>query len=111
MVASRFMPVAPKCWRLEINFRQDAVSMLWSMNLPDGIQRQRTAVDELNCVVFLKRMMFSVLKFVASSMTAAYTYKLEARCMERYVYNIVQYVSNSGMLCNYFLKTMIWWQY
>jgi exosome complex RNA-binding protein Rrp4 len=33
---------------LEINFSQDAVLMLSSMNLPDGIQRRRTAVDELN---------------------------------------------------------------
>ncbi|KVH94430.1 Exosome complex RNA-binding protein 1/RRP40/RRP4 [Cynara cardunculus var. scolymus] len=40
--------VAPKRWRLEINFSQDAVLMLSSMNLPDGIQRRRTAVDELN---------------------------------------------------------------
>lgn len=30
--------VAPKRWRLEINFSQDAVLMLSSMNLPDGIQ-------------------------------------------------------------------------
>ncbi|XP_075498484.1 uncharacterized protein LOC142536722 isoform X2 [Primulina tabacum] len=34
------------------------------------------------CVVFFKRMMFSVLKFVASSMTAAYTYKPKAKSME-----------------------------
>ncbi|XP_073283481.1 exosome complex component RRP4 homolog isoform X4 [Primulina huaijiensis] len=53
MVASQFMPVASKCWRLEINFSQDALSLLSSVNLPDGIQRQRTAVDELNmCSVF-----------------------------------------------------------
>lgn len=32
------MKVAPKRWRLEINFSQDAVLMLSSMNLPDGIQ-------------------------------------------------------------------------
>lgn len=30
--------VAPKRWRLEINFSQDAVLMLSSMNMPDGIQ-------------------------------------------------------------------------
>ncbi|KAL6505096.1 exosome non-catalytic core subunit rrp4 [Orobanche gracilis] len=42
------MEVAPKRWRLEINFSQDAVLMLSSMNLPDGNQRRRTAVDELN---------------------------------------------------------------
>ncbi|CAK9160112.1 unnamed protein product [Ilex paraguariensis] len=45
--------VAPKRWRLEINFSQDAVLMLSSMNLPDGVQRRRTAVDELNmCTIF-----------------------------------------------------------
>ncbi|XP_025822535.1 exosome complex component RRP4 homolog isoform X2 [Panicum hallii] len=46
---ARYKPeIAPKRWRLEINFSQDAVLMLSSMNLPDGIQRRRTAVDELN---------------------------------------------------------------
>ncbi|XP_073144872.1 exosome complex component RRP4 homolog [Henckelia pumila] len=48
IVVGRVIEVAPKRWRLEINFRQDAVLMLSSMNLPDGIQRRRTAVDELN---------------------------------------------------------------
>ncbi|KAG7967434.1 hypothetical protein I3843_08G098900 [Carya illinoinensis] len=40
--------VAQKRWRLDINYSQDAVLMLSSMNLPDGIQRRRTALDELN---------------------------------------------------------------
>ncbi|KAA8543196.1 hypothetical protein F0562_021309 [Nyssa sinensis] len=48
IVVGRVVEVAPKRWRLEINFSQDAVLMLSSMNLPDGIQRRRTAVDELN---------------------------------------------------------------
>lgn len=30
--------VAPKRWRIDINYSQDAVLMLSSMNLPDGIQ-------------------------------------------------------------------------
>ncbi|KAK1316732.1 hypothetical protein QJS10_CPA05g00918 [Acorus calamus] len=48
IIVGRVIEVAPKQWRLEINFSQDAVLMLSSMNLPDGIQRRRTAVDELN---------------------------------------------------------------
>ncbi|CAK9175856.1 unnamed protein product [Ilex paraguariensis] len=48
IIVGRVMEVAPKRWRLEINFSQDAVLMLSSMNLPDGVQRRRTAVDELN---------------------------------------------------------------
>ncbi|XP_042476963.1 exosome complex component RRP4 homolog [Macadamia integrifolia] len=48
IIVGRVTEVAPKRWRLEINFSQDAVLMLSSMNLPDGIQRRRTAVDELN---------------------------------------------------------------
>lgn len=48
IVVGRVSEVAQKRWRLEINFSQDAVLMLSSMNLPDGIQRRRTAVDELN---------------------------------------------------------------
>ncbi|ERN12428.1 hypothetical protein AMTRI_Chr01g114410 [Amborella trichopoda] len=48
IVVGRVIEVAPKRWRLDINFIQDAILMLSSMNLPDGIQRRRTAVDELN---------------------------------------------------------------
>lgn len=48
IIVGRVLEIAPKRWRLEINFSQDAVLMLSSMNLPDGIQRRRTAVDELN---------------------------------------------------------------
>ncbi|XP_059625805.1 exosome complex component RRP4 homolog [Cornus florida] len=48
IIVGRVIEVASKHWRLEINFSQDAVLMLSSMNLPDGIQRRRTAVDELN---------------------------------------------------------------
>ncbi|XP_003580149.1 exosome complex component RRP4 homolog isoform X4 [Brachypodium distachyon] len=48
IIVGRVIEIAPKRWRLEINFTQDAVLMLSSMNLPDGIQRRRTAVDELN---------------------------------------------------------------
>lgn len=48
IVVGRVVEVAQKRWRLEINFCQDAVLMLSSMNMPDGIQRRRTALDELN---------------------------------------------------------------
>ncbi|OAY82659.1 Exosome complex component rrp4 [Ananas comosus] len=48
IIVGRVIEIAPKRWRLEINFSQVAVLMLSSMNLPDGIQRRRTAVDELN---------------------------------------------------------------
>ncbi|XP_038982759.1 exosome complex component RRP4 homolog isoform X2 [Phoenix dactylifera] len=48
IIVGRVIEIAFKRWRLEINFSQDAVLMLSSMNLPDGIQRRRTAVDELN---------------------------------------------------------------
>nr|KAJ0223814.1 hypothetical protein LSAT_V11C200050650 [Lactuca sativa] len=55
--------VAPKRWRLEINFSQDAVLMLSLMNLPDRyispsmsyghVNMRWTAVDELNmCTIF-----------------------------------------------------------
>lgn len=48
IIVGRVIEIAPKRWRLEINSSQDAVLMLQSMNLPDGMQRRRTAVDELN---------------------------------------------------------------
>ncbi|GMH19040.1 hypothetical protein Nepgr_020881 [Nepenthes gracilis] len=40
--------VAQKRWKIDINANQDAVLMLSSMNMPDKIQRRRTAADELN---------------------------------------------------------------
>ncbi|KAL4290117.1 hypothetical protein GQ457_14G002930 [Hibiscus cannabinus] len=48
IIVGRVVEVAQKRWRLEINFTQDAILMLSSMNMPDGIQRRRTALDELN---------------------------------------------------------------
>ncbi|XP_030949967.1 exosome complex component RRP4 homolog [Quercus lobata] len=48
IVVGRVSEVAQKRWRLDIHYSQDAVLMLSSMNLPDGIQRRRTALDELN---------------------------------------------------------------
>nr|KJB14943.1 hypothetical protein B456_002G150000 [Gossypium raimondii] len=40
VVVGRVVEVAQKRWRLEINFSQDAVLMLSSMNMPDGIQAE-----------------------------------------------------------------------
>ncbi|XP_027352838.1 exosome complex component RRP4 homolog [Abrus precatorius] len=48
IVIGRVVEVAQKRWRLEINYSQNAVLMLSSMNMPDGVQRRRTAIDELN---------------------------------------------------------------
>ncbi|PIN07694.1 hypothetical protein CDL12_19742 [Handroanthus impetiginosus] len=53
IIISHVIQVAPKRRRLEINFSQDATLMLPLMSLPDGIQRRRTAIDELNmCSIF-----------------------------------------------------------
>ncbi|KAM2296683.1 hypothetical protein ACFX1S_036321 [Malus domestica] len=40
IIVGRVIEVAPKCWRVEINYSHDAVLMLSAMNLPDGIQRR-----------------------------------------------------------------------
>ncbi|XP_021746015.1 exosome complex component RRP4 homolog [Chenopodium quinoa] len=48
IIVGRVVEVAQKRWRVEIHSNQDAVLMLSSVTLPDGIQRRRTAVDELN---------------------------------------------------------------
>lgn len=48
IIIGRVNEVAQNRWRMEINYSQDAVLMLSSMNMPDGVQRRRTAVDELN---------------------------------------------------------------
>ncbi|KAF5731502.1 exosome complex component RRP4 [Tripterygium wilfordii] len=54
IIVGRVVEIVPKRWKLEINFSQDAVLMLSSMNLADGIQRRRTAVDELNMRSFFE---------------------------------------------------------
>ncbi|KAK7852897.1 exosome complex component rrp4 like protein [Quercus suber] len=41
IVVGRVSEVAQKRWRLDIHYSQDAVLMLSSMNLPDGIQLER----------------------------------------------------------------------
>ncbi|GAB2278023.1 exosome non-catalytic core subunit rrp4 [Dionaea muscipula] len=48
IIVGRVVEVAQKRWRIDINANQDAVLMLSSMNMPDRIQRRRTAIDELN---------------------------------------------------------------
>ncbi|CAL0307993.1 unnamed protein product [Lupinus luteus] len=48
IVIGRVVEVVQKRWKLEINYSQDAILMLSSMNMPDGVQRRRTAMDELN---------------------------------------------------------------
>lgn len=48
IVIGRVIEVAQKRWRLDINYSQNAYLMLSAMNMPDGVQRRRTALDELN---------------------------------------------------------------
>ncbi|RLM86229.1 hypothetical protein C2845_PM04G19730 [Panicum miliaceum] len=47
ILVGRVIKVGPESWRLEINSKQDAVMRFSSTIFPDGIQRRRTAVDEL----------------------------------------------------------------
>uniref|UniRef100_A0A1J3EC81 Exosome complex component rrp4 n=1 Tax=Noccaea caerulescens TaxID=107243 RepID=A0A1J3EC81_NOCCA len=48
IVVGRVIEVSQNRWRVELNFTQDGVLMLSAMNMPDGAQRRRTSVDELN---------------------------------------------------------------
>eukprot|EP00249_Psilotum_nudum_P010386 c22508_g1_i1 orf=190-1218(+) len=48
VVVGRITELGPKRWKVDVNFKQDVQLMLSSVNLPGGIQRRRTAVDELN---------------------------------------------------------------
>ncbi|KAI5057665.1 hypothetical protein GOP47_0027680 [Adiantum capillus-veneris] len=48
VVVGRITEVGTKRWKVDINFRQDVHLMLSAVNLPGGIQRRRTVVDELN---------------------------------------------------------------
>ncbi|KAI5423352.1 exosome complex component RRP4 homolog [Lathyrus oleraceus] len=48
IVIGRVIEVDQKFWRLDINCNRNAYLMLSAMNMPDGVQRRRTALDELN---------------------------------------------------------------
>eukprot|EP00899_Mesostigma_viride_P011876 jgi/Mesvir1/2068/Mv02322-RA.1 len=48
VIVGRVIEIQGKRWKLDINARQEAVLMLSAVNLPGGIQRRRTQVDELN---------------------------------------------------------------
>ncbi|KAL5984537.1 hypothetical protein ACLOJK_018642 [Asimina triloba] len=50
IIVGRVLEIAPKRWRLEVNFSQDAVLMLSSMNMPDGIQALAGSLIELKDV-------------------------------------------------------------
>jgi len=47
-VIGRITEVGQKRWRVDINSRQDGILMLSSVNLPGGVLRRRTNLDELN---------------------------------------------------------------
>ncbi len=48
VVVGRIIDVQSKRWHVEISGRQDAVLLLSSVNLSDGVQRRRTEEDQLN---------------------------------------------------------------
>jgi exosome complex component RRP4 len=48
VVVGRVADVAGKRWKVDVAAQQAAVLMLSAVNLPGGIQRRRTAEDELN---------------------------------------------------------------
>ncbi|KAL3901804.1 MAG: hypothetical protein SGCHY_000333 [Lobulomycetales sp.] len=47
VVVGRITSVGQKRWKVDINARQDAVLLLSSVNLPGGVQRRKTEMDEL----------------------------------------------------------------
>mmetsp|Transcript_13443 Transcript_13443/g.29084 ORF Transcript_13443/g.29084 Transcript_13443/m.29084 type:complete len:326 (-) Transcript_13443:186-1163(-) len=48
VVVCRVVDVGQKRWKVDVTGRQNAVLMLSSINLPGGVQRRRTAQDQLN---------------------------------------------------------------
>ena len=48
VVVCRIVEVGAKRWKADVSARQDAILMLSSVNLPGGVQRRRTAEDQLN---------------------------------------------------------------
>jgi len=54
VVVGRVTEIAGKRWRVNISARQQAQLMLSAVNLPGGMQRRRTAEDELNMRTLFK---------------------------------------------------------
>ncbi|KAK3256361.1 hypothetical protein CYMTET_34502 [Cymbomonas tetramitiformis] len=48
VVVGRVSEIAQKRWKVDINSKQNAALLLSAVNLPGGVQRRRTNVDELN---------------------------------------------------------------
>ena len=48
MVVGRVTEVSGKRWKVAVNARQEATLQLSAVDLPGGVQRRRTAHDELN---------------------------------------------------------------
>ena len=48
VVVCRIVEVGAKRWKADVNARQNAILLLSSVNLPGGVQRRRTAEDQLN---------------------------------------------------------------
>ncbi|KAK9811058.1 hypothetical protein WJX73_009950 [Symbiochloris irregularis] len=48
VVVGRVIEIAAKRWRIDMNARREAALMLSAVNLPGGVQRRRTAEDELS---------------------------------------------------------------
>uniref|UniRef100_A0A2N9II35 Uncharacterized protein n=1 Tax=Fagus sylvatica TaxID=28930 RepID=A0A2N9II35_FAGSY len=123
IIVGRVSEVAQKRWRLDIHYSQDAVLMLSSMNLPDGIQLHLDFTSLIDrdgerlwmnstCAVFLKRTMLFALKSVVSSMMA-YTSKQEVRSMasssylvkrrKQHFHHVEQYGVDLILGCNGFI--------
>jgi len=47
VVVGRIAEVAQKCWKVDMNGKQNAILMLSALNLPGGALRRRTTADEL----------------------------------------------------------------
>jgi exosome complex component RRP4 len=52
VVVGRITEVAQKRWKVDINGKQNAILLLSSVNLPGGVQRRKTELDELNMKSF-----------------------------------------------------------
>lgn len=48
VVVGRVMEVVNKRWRIDLQSQEEAHLMLSAVSLPGGVQRRRTAEDELN---------------------------------------------------------------
>lgn len=86
VIVGRVTEVAGKRWKVDVGARQEGILMLSAVNLPGGVQRRRTNVDELNMRQLFEEtdvISAEVQSFFADGAVALHTRSLKYGKLER----------------------------